>query len=59
MKEKYAMTEMRKQQNIIPFGEEAQKEYRQSGVGFGLMGSSGGKLRVATKKDQSILKKRQ
>ena len=45
-------------QNIIPFGKEGQKEYRESGVGLGMLGV-GGKLKVGIEKDQKILRKRQ
>lgn len=41
----------------MPFGTEAQKEFRETGIGFGMLGSSG-KLRVNVKEDQKILKKR-
>jgi U4/U6 small nuclear ribonucleoprotein PRP31 len=33
-------------QNIIPFGSEAQSEYRDTGKGMGMIGMASGKLRV-------------
>jgi len=51
------MTELRKQQNIIPFGTEQQKEFRESGMGFGALGLAG-KVKTVQKQDQKILKQR-
>ena len=50
MKLKYQMTQARKMQNIIPFGSEAQKEFRDTGIGMGMIGLSG-KLKVGIQKD--------
>ena len=47
----------RKMQNIIPFGAEAQQEYRETGKGLGMLGMAGGKLKVGIQKDQKILKR--
>ena len=51
------MTMMRREQNRMNFGTEQQKEFRETGVGFGMVGS-GGKLRVKEDKNQRILNKR-
>ena len=40
----------RKMQNVIPFGEEGQKEFRETGIGMGMIGMSG-KLKVGIQKD--------
>nr|WCZ58383.1 U4/U6 small nuclear ribonucleoprotein Prp31 [Paratrimastix eleionoma] len=54
LKEKYAMTEMRKQQNRMTFAV-AEPEFRDSGVGFGVLGASGsGQLRVTKSKTQKL-----
>lgn len=45
MRLKYQMTMSRKMQNIVPFGEEAQVEFRETGHTLGMHGISG-KLRV-------------
>lgn len=52
------MTMTRKMQNIIPFGADAQQEFRDTGKGMGMIGMASGKLRVGIQKDQKILKKR-
>jgi U4/U6 small nuclear ribonucleoprotein PRP31 len=57
MRLKYQMTMARKMQNIVPFGSEAQKEFRETGHSMGMHGISG-KLRVGIQKDQKILKKK-
>lgn len=44
-------------QNTLAFGPNAQKEFRETGVGFGMLGVTG-KLRATEKKDQRILKKK-
>jgi len=55
-REKYAMTEYRKYAGRVNFGPLAQKEYRETGEGLGMLGSLG--VRKATmKKDQNLLKK--
>jgi U4/U6 small nuclear ribonucleoprotein PRP31 len=46
MRLKYQMTQTRKMQSIIPFGQEAQMEYRETGKGLGMIGMASGKLRV-------------
>lgn len=46
MRLKYQMTMTRKMQNIVPFGAEAQMEYRETGKGLGMIGMASGKLRV-------------
>ena len=51
MRLKYQMTMTRKMQNIVPFGAEAQMEYRESGKGLGMIGMASGKLRVGISKD--------
>ena len=50
MKEKYAMTMLRREANRMNFGTEQQKEFRETGIGFGMVGSSG-KLRVKEEKN--------
>jgi len=56
MKEKYAMTELRKLQNRTPFGMESEETWRESGKGFGMVGMSGsGKVRI-TSADKGLLK---
>lgn len=40
----------RKMQNRIAFGEEGQQEYRDTGIGMGMIGG-GGMLRVGIQKD--------
>jgi U4/U6 small nuclear ribonucleoprotein PRP31 len=60
LKEKTAMTEFRKQANRLAFGEKGEAEYRESGVGFGMMGASGqGKVRVQVKDKKINLTKKQ
>ena len=46
MRLKYQMTMARKMQNIVPFGTDAQQEFRETGKGMGMLGMAGGKLRV-------------
>ena len=58
MRLKYAMTMQRKMQNVVPFGTEAQKEFRETGIGFGLLGTSGKLKTGEVVKDQKILKKK-
>lgn len=41
----------RKMQNIVPFGADAQQEYRETGKGMGMIGMASGKLRVGIQKD--------
>jgi len=56
MKEKYAVTELRKLQNRTPFGMESEETWRESGKGFGMVGMSGsGKVRITTA-DKGLLK---
>jgi U4/U6 small nuclear ribonucleoprotein PRP31 len=59
IKEKYQMTELRKQANRVAFGTNAQDEVGSSGKGMGLINQSmgTGKLRVSAQ-DRGILKKR-
>jgi len=57
VKQKYEMTELRKQKNRIPFGLEAQKEIGVSGKGLGSIGIGGGKVRLSAQ-DKGILKKK-
>jgi len=60
LKEKTAMTEFRKQANRLAFGEKGEDEFRESGVGFGMMGASGqGKVRVQVKNQKINLSKKQ
>jgi len=58
LKEKFAMTEMRKQANRMQFGIEEQKEFRSTGATLGMLGMAGGtgKLRLPVV-DKGILKK--
>eukprot|EP00826_Nyctotherus_ovalis_P043268 TRINITY_DN4535_c0_g1_i20.p1 TRINITY_DN4535_c0_g1~~TRINITY_DN4535_c0_g1_i20.p1 ORF type:complete len:483 (-),score=143.21 TRINITY_DN4535_c0_g1_i20:70-1518(-) len=52
------LTEYRKFENRMPFGTEAQEEYRDTGRTFGMLKKPGtGKLRVNAEKNQKILKK--
>lgn len=47
MKQKYGMTEMRKQANRVAFGVEEQKSFRDTGKTLGMLGmAGGGKVRV-------------
>jgi len=56
MKEKYAITDLRKLQNRTPFGLESEETWRESGKGFGMVGMSGsGKVRITTA-DKGLLK---
>jgi len=60
LKEKTAMTEFRKQANRLAFGEKGEAEYRESGVGFGMLGASGqGKVKVQVKDRKINLTKKQ
>jgi len=59
MKAKMAMSEVRKFQNRINFGEEAQQEYRDTGIGMGLLGKNIGKVRVNIKNNKMQLTKKQ
>ena len=57
LKQKFEMTELRKQANRTPFGLDAQEEIGDSGKGMGFIGlAGGGKLRVSAV-DKGILKK--
>lgn len=57
IKQKYEMTELRKQQNRVPFGLEAQEEIGLSGKTMGSLGlAGGGKVRIAAV-DKGILRK--
>mmetsp|Transcript_40392 Transcript_40392/g.67502 ORF Transcript_40392/g.67502 Transcript_40392/m.67502 type:complete len:459 (-) Transcript_40392:216-1592(-) len=56
MKERYGITEVRKQQNRMLFGV-AEDQYEASGKGFGMLGQSGsGKLRVRPADQKALLK---
>ena len=56
MKERFEMTELRRQQNRLAFNE-PEATYRDTGFGFGMIGVNGsGKIRVAAV-DKGILKK--
>eukprot|EP01105_Mastigella_eilhardi_P026317 TRINITY_DN7524_c0_g1_i1.p1 TRINITY_DN7524_c0_g1~~TRINITY_DN7524_c0_g1_i1.p1 ORF type:complete len:532 (-),score=170.64 TRINITY_DN7524_c0_g1_i1:69-1664(-) len=56
MKERYALTDVRKQANRMQFGG-VEETYRDTGIGFGMLGAAGsGKLRV-TSVDKGLLKK--
>ncbi|KAH3746030.1 U4/U6 small nuclear ribonucleoprotein Prp31 [Pelomyxa schiedti] len=56
LKERFAVTEVRKQANRIPFGG-VEETFRESGKGFGMLGLSGsGKLRISAT-DKGIIKK--
>eukprot|EP00742_Colponemidia_sp_Colp-10_P004566 GILJ01004873.1.p1 GENE.GILJ01004873.1~~GILJ01004873.1.p1 ORF type:complete len:472 (+),score=60.90 GILJ01004873.1:38-1453(+) len=58
-KEKYVMTEMRKQQNRMTFGVEEEADFRSSGKGFGMIGASGsGRIRVQVKEQKHLLVKK-
>jgi len=60
LKEKTAMTEFRKQANRMKFGADAEDEYRESGVGFGMLGDTGlGKVKVQVKDRKINLSKKQ
>jgi U4/U6 small nuclear ribonucleoprotein PRP31 len=56
LKEKYEVTEMRKQYNRITFGTEEQKSFRDTGKTLGQLGLSTGKVRLAAQ-DKGVLKK--
>jgi U4/U6 small nuclear ribonucleoprotein PRP31 len=57
LKQKFEMTDLRKQANRTPFGLNAQEEIGDSGKGMGFIGmTGGGKLRL-TAVDKGILKK--
>jgi len=57
IKQKYEMTEMRKQANRMVFGPEAQESYRNSSKTLGTIGVTGsGKVRLSAQ-DKGILKK--
>jgi len=56
LKQKYEMTELRKQANRVSFGEAAQQEYRDTGKVLGMIGVATGKVRLAAV-DKGILKK--
>eukprot|EP01119_Soliformovum_irregulare_P019235 TRINITY_DN6042_c0_g1_i1.p1 TRINITY_DN6042_c0_g1~~TRINITY_DN6042_c0_g1_i1.p1 ORF type:complete len:317 (-),score=75.54 TRINITY_DN6042_c0_g1_i1:35-985(-) len=57
IKDKYRMTEMRKQMNRVPFGLEEQKSVGNTSKTLGMLGLSGsGKVRI-TAQDKGILKK--
>lgn len=51
MKELYEMSEIRKQQNRLKFGEEAEQEI-EDGVGLGMLTQGSGRLRVQIKKQK-------
>jgi len=60
LKEKTAMTEFRRQANRMKFGAEGEEEYRDTGVGFGMLGNSGlGKVKVQVKDRKINLTKKQ
>ena len=50
MKERLEKSEFKKYINRLNFGEEAEKEFRSTGEGFGMIGSTG-KLKI-TKKER-------
>ena len=52
MKERLQKSEFKKYINRLKFGEEAEKEFRATGEGFGLVGNSR-KLKIS-KKDKKI-----
>lgn len=56
-KKKYQQTELRKWENRVKFGEEAQEEFRGTGRSFGMLGAMGSKVKVTAQKNQKILKK--
>lgn len=56
IKQKFAMTEMRKQANRVNFGTEEQEGYRNSSHTLGMIGTSSGKVRLSAV-DKGILKK--
>eukprot|EP00727_Mastigamoeba_balamuthi_P010842 m51a1_g6380 hypothetical protein (529) ;mRNA; r:148459-150435 len=56
LKDRYEMTELRRQQNRMVFGT-AEEEFRETGVGFGMLGKEGsGRVRVSAV-DKGILRK--
>lgn len=57
IKQKYEMTELRKHLNRIPFGLDAQQEFRDTGKTLGMLGlTGGGKVRLSAQ-DKGILKR--
>lgn len=42
MKERMAMTEIRKYQNRLTFGEQGEDEFRDTGIGFGQLSNKNG-----------------
>ena len=60
MKEKLGLTEVRKLQNRMKFGDQAEEEFRDTGKGYGMLGKSG-KMRVIAKekKKQNLLSNKQ
>jgi U4/U6 small nuclear ribonucleoprotein PRP31 len=56
LKEKYAVTELRKQMNRVPFGPDAQQEFRNTSKTLGMLGLQTGKVRLSAQ-EKAILKK--
>eukprot|EP01118_Nematostelium_gracile_P009385 TRINITY_DN3156_c0_g1_i1.p1 TRINITY_DN3156_c0_g1~~TRINITY_DN3156_c0_g1_i1.p1 ORF type:complete len:471 (-),score=148.73 TRINITY_DN3156_c0_g1_i1:132-1544(-) len=56
IKQKFAMTELRKQANRVNFGTEEQESYRNSSKTLGMIGTTSGKVRLSAV-DKGILKK--
>jgi U4/U6 small nuclear ribonucleoprotein PRP31 len=57
MKDLYELSELRKQQNRLKFGEEAEVEI-QDGVGLGMLSQGMGKLKVNIKKQKLKVSKK-
>ncbi len=52
MKERLGNSEFKKYSNRLKFGEEAEKEFRSTGEGFGMIGQAG-KVKI-TRKERKI-----
>jgi U4/U6 small nuclear ribonucleoprotein PRP31 len=57
-KELYQMSEVRKLQNRLKFGEEAEEELNEEGEGLGMLKNGMGKLRLGIKKQQVRVSKK-
>jgi U4/U6 small nuclear ribonucleoprotein PRP31 len=57
-KELYEMSELRKQQNRLKFGEEAEEELDEEGEGLGMLRSGVGRLNVGVKKQKVRVSKK-
>lgn len=61
MKEKFGLTDLRKMQNRLKFGEDGEDQFRESGIGFGMISKNTGigKVKITTRDNKLSLSKKQ